>query len=240
MELNKTEIDIIILSYAQNEDLKKTSLDCISSLISSENSDSIQFNILVIESEKSIEPFQYPNSKTIYPKEKFGYNKYMNIGIQMTHSSYVCLCNNDLIFHPNWATEIIKPFTQFQDVASASPICSFHHPKLGYKLNDGLKLGYQIRNEIAGWCLFFKRNILRITGMLDENYIFWCADNDYSNTLNVLKLNHVLVTSSIVDHLENKTLNHQTLERQDELTEKEGDYLFKKWNFRTGETWKLI
>jgi len=233
----RIEIDIVILSYGQTEELKNTTINCINSLVASENPDQIKFNIIVVESEKKMRPYQYEHSITTYPEQEFGYHRYMNIGIGMTSASFICICNNDLIFHPGWATEILRPFHQFQDVFSASPFCSVHHPKMGFKMNDGLKLGYRIRYEVSGWCLFFRRDILRLMGKLDENYIFWCADNDYANTLWVLRLNHVLVTSSIVDHLENKTLKLQTPERQNELTEMEGVYLGKKWKHRTGEGW---
>jgi GT2 family glycosyltransferase len=236
----RTEIDIIILSYAQTDELKNTTINCLESLIASEDPELIKFNIVVVESEKSLKPFQYEHTITIYPDQEFGYHRYMNIGIEMTSASFVCICNNDLIFHPQWATEILKPFAQFIDVSSASPFCTIHHPTMGFKKNDGPKLGYLIRREIAGWCLFFRRDILRLTGKLDENYKFWCADNDYSNTLWVLKLNHILVTSSFVDHLENKTLLNQTPERQEELTNQETIYYEKKWKHRTGEDWVLL
>src|SRR5476649_1250128 len=49
----------------------------------------IAFNIVVIESNKNLAPYQYTGTKTIYPDVKFGYNKYMNIGIQMTHNEYI-------------------------------------------------------------------------------------------------------------------------------------------------------
>jgi GT2 family glycosyltransferase len=236
----RTEVDIIILSYAQTEELKKITENCIRSLIDSEDPEEIKFNVIVIESEKELKPFQYENSTTVYSDKEFGYHRYMNIGIEMTSSPYICLCNNDLIFHPHWATEILKQFNQFQDLSSASPVCSIHHPKNGFELNSGIRLGYRIRYEVSGWCLFFKREILKLTGKLDENYKFWCADNDYANTLWALKLNHILVTSSIVDHLENQTLNSQSAEKQDELTEKEVFYFDKKWKVRVGDGWELI
>lgn len=237
---NHTEIDVIILSYAHTEALRQTTLNCISSLLASENPQQIRFNPVVIESEKTQRPQQYPGTVTIYPERPFGYHRYMNIGIAMTSSPYICLCNNDLVFHQGWATEILKPFEDFADVHSASPVCSIHHPAMGYKLNDGLKLGYRIREELAGWCLFFRRDLLKLTGKPDENYLFWCADNDYANTLWALNLNHVLVTSSVVDHLENTTLNQQSEERKIELTEKEGIYFDKKWNYRLGKNWELL
>ncbi|WP_442587845.1 glycosyltransferase family 2 protein [Pedobacter sp. AW31-3R] len=235
-----TEIDIIILSYAQNEELKNTTLNCLNSLMISEAPDQIKFNVVVIESEKSIKPYQYPNSHTIYPEQAFGYHKYMNIGISVTYASFICLCNNDLVFHPFWATEILNAFYEDRYISSASPVCSIHHPKMGIELNNGIIYGYRIRFEVSGWCIFLKRDIFRLIGKLDENYLFWCADNDYANTLGVLKLRHALVTSSIVDHLENVTLNKQSEERIDELTEKGGHYFYKKWKPRLGDGWQLI
>ena len=233
------EIDVIILSYAQTCHLRELTINCIKSLYDSEDAELIKFNVTVLESERSMEPYQYENTLTIYPRIEFGYNRYMNIGIKMTSSSFVCLCNNDLIFHPSWASEILKPFKTHSDIYSASPVCSIHHPKHGIELNTGLQLGYRVRYEISGWCLFFRRDLLNITGMIDENYKFWCADNDYANTLWVLNLKHVLVTSSIVDHLENITLNSQTPERQEELTNQEVYYFDKKWKPRTGDGWVL-
>lgn len=235
-----TQIDIIILSYAQNLELKAITERCINSIISSEDPTRIKFNIVVIESEKELDDFQYKHTTTVYPKGEFGYNKFMNIGIEMTAAKYVCLCNNDLIFHVLWATEMLKAFNKYYDLSSASPICPTHHLKLGFELNNGLYTGYRNRYEIAGWCLFLKRDVFRITGKLDENYKFWCADNDYANMLSSLRIRHALVSSSIVDHLEGVTLYHQTQERQEELTASEFFYLEKKWNNRLGEGWESL
>lgn len=152
---HRTEIDIIILSFAQTDALKQVTIDCIHSLMASEDPGEIKFNVVVIESQKDLKPYQYENSTTVYSDQPFGYNRYMNIGIEMTSSPYVCLCNNDLIFHQHWATEILKPFEEYADLLSASPVCSIHHPKMDFELNSGLKLGYRIRHEVSGWCLFF-------------------------------------------------------------------------------------
>ena len=94
-----TEIDIIMLSYSHNEELKQMTENAIRSLIDSEDANKIKFNIILIESEKKLKPYQYPNTTTIYPNQVFGYHRYMNVGIRMTKARYVCLCNNDLYFH---------------------------------------------------------------------------------------------------------------------------------------------
>jgi len=228
---NKTEIDIIILSYAQSQELKEMTIHCIDSLITSKDTASINFNILVIESYKEIKGYQYPYTKTIYPDEPFGYHRYMNIGIKLTSSPYVCLCNNDLNFHPGWASEILIQMTQIPDLMSASPLCSIVHPELGVPLNSGIRIGYRVGYEITGWCLFVKREIFKKIGKLDENYRFSAADHDFANTLALLNIKHALITSAVVDHGNSKTLKTQTKQRQDELT-KGVLYHVKKWNYR--------
>lgn len=231
------EIDIIILSYAQNDDLKMTTINAIKSLMDSEDPALIKFNIVVIESQKQLEPYQYDFTTTLYPDEAFGYHKFMNIGINHTSAIFVCICNNDVIFHKSWATEILKPFFIYSDIWSASPVCSYLHPKTGVELNSGFRLGYAIREELTGWCIFFRREMLKIIGQLDPNLEFWCADNDYASTLWALRLKHLLVTSSIVDHLENLTIKNQVPEDQQRLTLDACVYFTKKWNARMGEGW---
>jgi len=235
------EIDIVILSFAQTEELKQVTIDCLNSLMAAEDPELIRFNIIIIESQKELKPFQYKYGQTIYPDQPFGYNRYMNIGIAMTSSPYVCLCNNDLLFHTGWATKMIKHFTNFPELSSASPICSVHHPgMMGIEVNSGLRMGNTIRVEVSGWCIFIRRTLFNLTGQLDENFIFKYASHDYMNTLDVLNINHILVTSSIVDHLDHKTLHGQSEERQNELTTDQAVYYKKKWNYRRGKNWKEL
>lgn len=227
------EIDIIILSYASSEELKKITSDGIDSLIRSENPQNIRFNIVVIESNKEMKPYQYPHTKTIYPWQSFGYHRYMNIGIGMTRSKYICICNNDLIFHEGWASEILRSFDKDPELGSACPACSIHHPEHGIALNNGLHYGYEVRKELVGWCIFFKREILKKTGKLDPAFKFWFADNDYGNTLQKYHIKHALVTSSVVDHLESRTLKTKSTTEQLKLTSRERFYYEYKWEGRS-------
>jgi len=234
------EIDIVILSFAQTDELKQVTVNCLNSLVASENPELIKFNIIVVESQKDLKPFQYEYGQTVYPDEPFGYNRYMNIGISMTSAPYICLCNNDLLFHPQWATEILKPFMTYWDLSSASPMCTIHHTKLGMEPNIGLLRGYRERVEVSGWCLFFKRSMLKLIGQLDENFVFRHASHDYTHLLSALNLCHVLVTSSLVDHLDHTTLNKQEPDRFDELMWKQDIYYEKKWGYRLGRKWEIL
>lgn len=226
-------IDIIILSYAKNDALKDITLACINSLMASEDPLQIKFNVIVIESNHGLKPYQYPSSNTIYSNKKFGYHRYMNIGIKLSNNPYICLCNNDLIFHKNWASAMLQVFREDQLIESASPICSIHHPAHGIGLDSGIHVGYKVRKEITGWCLFFKRSILKRTGLLDEHFSFWYADNDYAKTLEKHKIKHALVTNSVVDHIESKTLKTLDKKAQLKITERERFYYEYKWEGRS-------
>lgn len=240
MESAITEIDIVILSFAQTEELKQVTVNCLSSLMASEDPELIKFNIVIVESRKDLAPFQYEYGQTVYSNKSFGYNRYMNIGISMTSAHYICLCNNDLLFHKHWATEILKPFQVQQDLYSASPLCTIHHPKFGILPNTGLMEGNRVRLEVSGWCLFFKRSLLNVIGKLDENFIFKYASHDYMHLLWVLGLKHFLVTSSLVDHLDHTTVNRQEPERFNELVFNQYTYYKKKWAHRLGHNWEAI
>jgi len=230
----KTEIDVIILSFAHTHKLLQLTKSCLISLLQSENQKKIKINVIVIESQKLMKPYQYPGTTTIYPEQPFGYHRYMNIGINSTHSPFICICNNDLIFHPHWASEILKQMEIDKELVSASPISSNYHPNLAMSLDKEAIFGYRVGYEITGWCLFFKRELIDSIGKLDENYEFSGADYDYAYTLWVCGIKHALITSSIVDHIAAQTLKTQTETRQNQLT-KDVIYHKKKWGSRISD-----
>src|ERR1700761_4537891 len=170
-------IDIIILSFGKTEALQKITRQGIDTLLASEYPAEIMFNIIVIESHASLAPYQYPNSTTIYPKTSFGYHKFMNIGIKNSSSPYICLCNNDLVFHKHWASEIIKAMNADPTLLSASPYDENFHKKEGIAKNQPPLEGYM--DILSGWCIFVRREIFDIIGMLDEHLVFWYCDADY-------------------------------------------------------------
>jgi GT2 family glycosyltransferase len=227
------KIDVIILSNASKPELKGFTENAIQSLIASENPMDVQFDIVVIESNKEQSAYKFPFTRTLFPRKKFGFHKYINLGISKTDSKYICLANNDLVFHPNWATEMLRAFDADRSLISASPACSIHHPENGIPLHSGIYEGYQVRKEVAGWCLFFKREMLDITGKLDEHYTFWYSDNDYIKTIQKHRLKHALVSSSIVDHLESQTLKSKDEKEQFKLTHNDRFYYEYKWGNRS-------
>lgn len=225
------KVDVIILSFAQTNQLRQTTLQGIESLFQSEDSSHIQFEVLVIESNSELFPYQYPNTKTIYPDEKFGFNRFLNIGIMQTSNDYVCLSNNDLVFHKRWATEIIKAMQENPEIKSANPYCDIF--KYHQTIVEGADIIFRHQNPLVngiltGWCLFVKREIFKKIGALDEQFEFWYADNDYDHTLKKYRLKHALVKRSIVTHLGSQS--HETLlDKKDLLTTGQREKFENKW-----------
>ncbi|AMR31830.1 hypothetical protein A0256_10555 [Mucilaginibacter sp. PAMC 26640] len=224
----KTQIDIIILSYAKDEHLKSVTIQTIDTLLASEDPEKIHFNVIVMESNKALAPYQFKNSTTVYPAEKFGFHKYLNLGIKMTDSPYVCLCNNDLIFHKGWASEIVNAMDNDPAMLSAVPYCPNFHLKEGFKPNGPPVEGYF--GLLIGWCIFVKREIFDTIGMLDENFVFWYCDYDYSNTLEKFKVKNCLVPTSVVTHLGSESIIRVDSKEHKKLTQLPRFYFSYKWH----------
>ncbi|TBU83009.1 glycosyltransferase [Pseudomonas daroniae] len=227
-------IDVVILSFAKNEELRRMTEHCLSTLLASESPDSVVFRVIVVESNHAAPAYDFASVETVYLPPPFNYHRYMNHGIAKGSSPFVAICNNDLSFHPGWATSLLKAFSADDKLYSASPICSLHHPRNGFELHSGIHYGYGVLREISGWCLVFRREMLEITGMLDERFYFWYADDDYARTLKEKRLLHGLVTNSVVDHLDSRTLKtHSTLRQW--LMTKRSQYVFeRKWSGKSG------
>ena len=224
------DLDIIILSYAKDSYFKSVTEKAISSILI--NTSNYNVNIIVVESNKQLKNYQYPNTTTIYPKSKFGYNKYINIALKLSSSSLICVANNDLEFQPDWFSHILAAFDKNPDIKSISPICPINHKKYNIFPNSGLYYGYRTAVELAGWCIIFKKELRRFD-LFDSNLKFWYCDNDYANTLIKYGIKHALATNSIVNHLESLTLKDESERRQKQLTYREHLYFDYKWHHKS-------
>jgi GT2 family glycosyltransferase len=113
-------------------------------------------------------------------------------------SEYVVLCNNDLTYEKGWASKIIEEMEKDPELLSASPFC----PQVLHSSvqDEPLYYGYTVRQHIAGWCIFQKRDIYKKIPKLDEDFEFWYCDNDYAMELMSRDIKHALVTGSVVNH----------------------------------------
>jgi GT2 family glycosyltransferase len=196
------EVDIVIISWAKDPALKQVTQTGLDTLFVS--TESLQFNVIVVESNKEVSWDYAPaphTIKTIHPEEEFGYHKFLNIGRKAGQAPYVALCNSDLSYEKDWAEKIISAIETFPTIFSASPWCpQTQGDNTPHKNN--IYSGYRVRGELAGWCIFQKREIYQKMGDLDERFTFWYCDNSYSIELQKYKIHHVLVPDSVVNHHE--------------------------------------
>lgn len=204
------EIDIILLSNAKNEKLKNITQEAIKSCNKSERG--VKFNIVVIEQTKE----QYADAKTVNVEGEFNYNKFLNLGVSLTKSDYIALCNNDLVFHDNWASNIVNAM-KANYLLSASPYCPYSQGRT-FKRGNDIEFGYSNAKHLSGWCIVVDRLIFDIIGKIDEDFPFWFADNAYSEQLKKHNVKHALVRNSIVTHLGSKTLKTNDDETKHSLT----------------------
>ncbi len=205
------QVDIIILSNAKTAELKSVTQQAIDTCLKSETE--IKFNIIVIEQNSNV---TYDNCEVHYRDEKFNYNRFMNMGIELGSAPFIALCNNDLIFYPGWCSTIIAAM-QKHNLLSACPVCP-HVQKHRMPLTEEVYFGYRNSHEMSGWCIMINRDILKIIGKLDEEFPFWFADNVYSEQLKRHCINHGLVTNSVVEHLRSQTLNTLGRDERNNIT----------------------
>jgi GT2 family glycosyltransferase len=196
------EIDIVILSLCATEETFVMNSNCISSLMKSETEHS--FNVLVMESNKDFLKtgfaYSYP-VKVIIPKDKFNYNKFLNIAIKQTNNEMICLCNNDLVFKKGWLSEILHLKKLRPDIQSFSPKDPDYKTIKNKFLDKDYYLGYEVGWEFFAACLLVERKVFEKTGLFDENFDFYYQDYDFSMCLRKHNIKHALVTRANFSHV---------------------------------------
>lgn len=209
---NKKIAQIIILSDSKTPELKKITENCLTSL---KNSESLDFDVCIVDNKNNFE-----GVRNIKIAGEFNYNKFMNIAAKTGNSEWIVFCNNDLIFHKNWFTELMK---YKHDVMC--PKC----PKDARQAwVEKVEFGTKIGKYFSGWCFAMKRSIYDKIGGLSEEYIFWCADNITVKQLEEIGITPCIIPTSKVLHLGSQTLN--TMSNKHELTTEQIQKFKSKYN----------
>lgn len=228
-------VDVVIISWAKDEDLLQVTKDGLNSLFDSEQE--IAFHAYVVESNKEINYDEYNSNqsihtvKTIHTDLPFGYHRYLNLGRREGDSPYVVLCNSDLTYEKGWATEIIRAMDFDPKYLSSSPWCPQTQGSNSH-LVDQIFEGYRVRGELAGWCIFQQRSIYDRINELDEQFEFWYCDNDYSIQIEKAGIKHCLVCNSVVNHHDGnlgKTGRSLSNEEQHKITNEQSVIFSKKY-----------
>ncbi len=213
-------ISAIFLSRTATQKTFEMTLEAIESLQKSVATENLE--IILVESNPDYlhSGFAYPSEvRVIIPNESFNFHRFLNIGIEQSCGNYLALCNNDVLFHPDWFDAILKVAQAHPEIVSFSPSGKWiEQPERTYEL------GYKVMQQLKGWCIVVKKEVFKTTGLLDETFRFFYADNDYAMTLKYHNLKHALVYGSYVEHLEKKS----TFSRETNMRVREN--MFQKYS----------
>lgn len=198
-------VDIIILSKASDERLKKMTQKTVDTAISGANL--LPVNVIVIEQQPDV---KYNNAQTIYHNATFNYNQFMNLGARQCSAEWIIFANNDLVFNNGYLHEML-----IVDHPVMSP-----HEKRDVRQKDITKntKGTTNGKHFSGWCFMMKRDIWNKIGGLDEDFLFWYSDDATIEQCIRVGVKPMLVKKSLVDHLGSTTFNKLDREKKDEYT----------------------
>jgi GT2 family glycosyltransferase len=228
-----TEIDVIIISYAYNDDKRALTIQTIETLLASESPKYYKFNIFVIESDKNTEIYEYPNTITLKPDQKFGYHTYLNIGVRKGKAPWLVLANNDLIFHKGWFRAILQAKEEDPELESFGTWCNKFHKSKSVSKIPKIQYGYTNGIHVTGWLIVLTRELYNRMSGLDEKFYFWYCDDDYRMTIKQMEVKHALITNSEVSHLTSQTTNELSLEKYRHMTLLPNLYFDYKWNHKS-------
>jgi hypothetical protein len=198
----ESQLDVVIVSWAGDDEFRALTDSAIRTCRAS--SRDVRFDVLVVETNPEAPP--YADAATLYyPGEKFNYSRALNLGVERLSGRYVACCNNDLVFGDHWAEQILRTMARFR-LRSACPLCPTSGSHAPYCGQQGVRFGYGIGHELAGWCIVLERSLWNEIGRFDEVCDFWYSDNVYALQLQRAGVWHGLVLDSTVTHLGSRTL----------------------------------
>jgi GT2 family glycosyltransferase len=197
------KFSLIVLSKTDTQSNFNMNLNCFNTFIESAKRANIDYELLLIESNKeSKHNYHLKYLKIIKPEENFNFHKFLNIGVTNASGDFYILSNNDVVFNENWLSELIFVSNKKPKIESFSPFDK-NSNKLPKQLieNHTYIEGYEIQKHLTGWCLVIRKSVFKTIKKLDERFNFYYADNDYSMQLQKYNIRHALITKAIVHHL---------------------------------------
>lgn len=221
---------VVIPCDTRVDDTFKITENCIRSLKSSEKEGT--FDIVIVDqradspladcflgNNDNIFIFNYPpNDDWGYHRAFiFGYRKYKE-SFESVRTEWVILSNNDVVFTKGWLTQMNLVHARDPEIQSMSPICPVTHIASGIidfiRKSSGVNedktviYGWRTGHFVAGWCIAIRTDLFDsflAEYLFDPRYVGYYSDVDYSMKLMKHCIKHVLVCTSQVIHIGNKT-----------------------------------
>ena len=195
-------IDCVMLAYSKTANVRKMTQEAIDSL--HETAAPHKVNVFVIET--MMDPITYKGATVIQPGIPFNYNAYLNIGFAACTAPRVLIANNDLVFRKGWLDNMLQ--------INADSMSAYTDHYVPHQTMQGKIIpGYRVGLELCGWAILVKKAVLDKIGKFDEQFDFWCQDNDYAMQLMKNQFQHVFVGTAHISHLYSQS--HKLLAQQD-------------------------
>ncbi len=159
-------------------------------------------------------------NKLILNKSNKGFSGGNNQGIRVAKGNYFLLLNNDTILTKNWLTELVKTAEKDKKIGIVGPdIKSYYHPGIvfggGYVDNSGAARHSYAKKEsdaeqVGGAALFFKKEVLKKIGELDEGFNpIYFEETDFCTRAKRAGFRIVFTPKSKVVHFEGGIMKKQ-------------------------------
>ncbi len=184
--------------------------------------------------DKEVVPFikafvdEYKNAELVQNENNLGFTATMNKGMSLVKTKYAIWLNTDTVLPNNWVKKLLKPFYQFENIATTTPFTNagvfFSYPTFGENntLNSSLDelneyfdhvVDYNVnRNTIhsgVGFCMGVNMEVWNKVGPLNVE-IFgkgYGEENDWCFRALNLKYRHVIVPNLFVEHRHGGSFN---------------------------------
>jgi len=201
-KLHTSLVSIIIPTYNRENDL----LECIESI---KKSDYKHYEIIVVKDGSETRYKKIPRMKDIMyiEQEKSGFAKVCNSGIKNANGEIIILLNDDTIVDSKWISELIKPLALNDVGITCGKIYYYENNQKSKKIwyGGGIILPflprivwhlplkrYSEENEnitketrfATGCAMAFRKELIKKVGLLDEKYISYFEDADFSIRVN--------------------------------------------------------
>lgn len=229
------DVDVIILTNSREDRNKKIAERCILSLHDSEKD--YQFNVILVES--GPDEFRYYKNmvgKYIVPREKFNYNRFLNMAFKHCSADWVVISNNDVGYEKGWFTEMMNVHKERPDIESFSPkdpmFYMLYFDWHFLQSPDTYFESYRVSEGIMGWCIVIKKTALDKITPFDEQFDMYYQDNDYAEMIKSKGIKHAVVRHSIAVH--HGTVRVKDVTEYVKAKTKEDEIKFRtKWNLWT-------
>ena len=170
-------VDIVIPCH----NAYKYSRQCVKSIIQNTH---CKYKIIIVDNGSTDETKDWSYIK-VRNEENLGFPKAINQGIESGDSEYICILNNDTIVTPYWLTrllshienkkaDIVSPCSNYVANRQMVALDIYKNQKeldaIADKFHEDNKGICEINEVLVGFCMLFKRDMIKDSGLFDEGY----------------------------------------------------------------------